>query len=123
MTPSMFEQAGVAAAEAGLINVECREGYGEALPVYDGWTDVVISNGVLNLMLDKRTALREMARVLKPEYGRYQLPSQKGEVEERRQIENGRSENVCSWSSRRVGRLSNLVIVGQASTRTSLASW
>ncbi|OFW20008.1 MAG: hypothetical protein A3H97_22610 [Acidobacteria bacterium RIFCSPLOWO2_02_FULL_65_29] len=66
MTPSMLEKARTAAAEAGLTNVEFREGYGEALPVQDGWADVVISNGVLNLMPDKRTALREMARVLRP---------------------------------------------------------
>jgi ubiquinone/menaquinone biosynthesis C-methylase UbiE len=36
------------------------------LPVPDGWADVVISNGVLNLTPDKRKALQEMARVLKP---------------------------------------------------------
>jgi len=34
--------------------------------VDDGWADVVISNGVLNLMPDKASALEEMSRVLKP---------------------------------------------------------
>lgn len=72
MTPAMLDKARAAAAEAGLANVEFREGYGEALPVEDVWADVVISNGVLNLMPDKRAALREMARVLKPE-GRLQI--------------------------------------------------
>jgi len=72
MTASMLEKARAAAVEAGLGNVEFREGYGEALPVQDSWADVVISNGVLNLMPDKRTALREMARVLKPG-GRLQI--------------------------------------------------
>jgi arsenite methyltransferase len=43
-----------------------------ALPVPDGWANVVISNGVLNLLPDKLTALKEMARVLKPE-GRLQI--------------------------------------------------
>jgi ubiquinone/menaquinone biosynthesis C-methylase UbiE len=38
----------------------------------DGWADVVISNGVLNLLPDKLAALREMARVLKPA-GRLQI--------------------------------------------------
>ena len=47
-----------AAARMGLENVEFREGYGEALPVQDGWADVVISNGVLNLMPDKAPAWR-----------------------------------------------------------------
>jgi SAM-dependent methyltransferase len=73
MTPSMLEKASQAAKEAGLANVvEFREGYAEALPVEDGWADVVISNGVLNLMLDKTAALEEMARVLGPN-GRLQI--------------------------------------------------
>ncbi|MCH6552073.1 MAG: methyltransferase domain-containing protein, partial [Planctomycetes bacterium] len=44
-----------------------REGFGEELPVPDGWADVIISNGVLNLMPRKDVALAEWARVLKPE--------------------------------------------------------
>jgi ubiquinone/menaquinone biosynthesis C-methylase UbiE len=72
MTPSMLEKARRAAEEAGLKSVEFREGYAEALPVEDGWADVVISNGVLNLMPDKAAALQEMSRVLKPG-GRLQI--------------------------------------------------
>jgi ubiquinone/menaquinone biosynthesis C-methylase UbiE len=62
----MLKKARQAAKEMGLANVEFREGYAEALPVEDGWADVVISNGVLNLMPDKASALEEMSRVLKP---------------------------------------------------------
>ncbi len=72
MTPSMLEKARQGAKEAGLRNVEFREGYAEALPIEDGWADVVISNGVLNLMPDKSAALDEMSRVLKPN-GRLQI--------------------------------------------------
>jgi arsenite methyltransferase len=72
MTPAMLEKARLAAKETGLANVEFREGYAEALPVADGWADVVISNGVLNLMPDKAAALEEMARVLEPG-GRLQI--------------------------------------------------
>ena len=72
MTPSMLEKARRAANVLGLTNVEFREGYAEAQPVEDGWADVVISNGVLNLMPDKDAALEEMARVLKPN-GRLQI--------------------------------------------------
>jgi arsenite methyltransferase len=72
MTPGMLEKARRAAAEVGLANVEFRRGYAEELPVPDGWADVVISNGVLNLMPDKPAALKEMARVLKPR-GRLQI--------------------------------------------------
>ena len=72
MTPAMLKKAQQAAAASGQINVEFREGFGEALPVSDGWADVVISNGVLNLMPDKLAGLQEMARVLKPT-GRLQI--------------------------------------------------
>lgn len=72
MTPAMLEKARASAKAARVAHVEFREGYGEALPVPDGWADVVISNGVLNLMPDKRAALQEMARVLKPG-GRLQI--------------------------------------------------
>lgn len=66
MTPAMLEKARRGAATAGLSNVAFHEGYAEALPLPEGWADVVISNGALNLMPDKEAALIEMARVLKP---------------------------------------------------------
>jgi arsenite methyltransferase len=66
MTAAMLEKARRSATTAGLTNVEFLEGYAEALPVPEAWADVVISNGVLNLVPDKVAALMEMARVLKP---------------------------------------------------------
>ncbi|MEE9189957.1 MAG: methyltransferase domain-containing protein [Candidatus Neomarinimicrobiota bacterium] len=72
MTLAMLEKARNAADEAGLDNVDFREGMAEALPVPDGWADVIISNGVLNLMPDKSIVLQEMARVLKSA-GRLQI--------------------------------------------------
>jgi arsenite methyltransferase len=72
MTPAMLEKARHNAELLGLTNVEFREGYLEALPVADGSVDVVISNGVLNLCPDKKAALAEAFRVLKPG-GRMQL--------------------------------------------------
>src|SRR5439155_11883304 len=56
MTPAMPDKARTSAALAGMSNVEFREGFGEGLPVEDCWADVIISNGVLNLMPDKDTA-------------------------------------------------------------------
>src|SRR5207244_6395768 len=50
MTPAMLEMARQAASDPGLGNVEFREGLAESLPVADGWADVVISNGVINLV-------------------------------------------------------------------------
>jgi arsenite methyltransferase len=72
MTPAMLDMARKSASEAGVGHVEFREGLAEALPVPDGWADVIISNGVLNLLPDKLAALQEMARVLKPS-GRLQI--------------------------------------------------
>jgi SAM-dependent methyltransferase len=65
MTPAMIEKARSGAQESGISNVEFRHGHAAALPVGDGWADVVISNGVLNLIPDKLAALQEMARVLR----------------------------------------------------------
>ena len=72
MTAEMREKASGAAAESGLSQVEFREGYAEKLPVEDGWADVVISNGVVNLCPDKLGVFKEMNRVLKPG-GRIQI--------------------------------------------------
>jgi arsenite methyltransferase len=66
MTPEMLSKARRNAELAGLPNVEFRAGILEELPVGDGWGDVVISNGVLNLVPNKAAALREMHRVLRP---------------------------------------------------------
>lgn len=72
MTPEMLDKARANAAAARLTNVEFREGHAESLPVPNGWADLVISNGVLNLIPDKGAALREMHRVLRPR-GRLQI--------------------------------------------------
>jgi len=72
MTPAMLQKARKSATEAGLGNVKFRKGLAESLPVPDRWADVVISNGVLNLVPDKLAALQEMARVLTPT-GRLQI--------------------------------------------------
>jgi ubiquinone/menaquinone biosynthesis C-methylase UbiE len=66
MTPEMLERSRSIAKKMGLKNVEFREGLIEALPVEDGWADVVISNGVINLCPDKLGVYREIFRVLKP---------------------------------------------------------
>ena len=66
MTPEMLERSRSMAEKLGLKNVEFREGLIEDLPVEDGWADVVISNGVINLCPDKIGVYRQIFRVLKP---------------------------------------------------------
>ena len=65
-TPEMLERSRAMAEIAGLKNVEFREGLIEDLPVEDGWADVVISNGVINLCPDKIGVYRQIFRVLRP---------------------------------------------------------
>jgi len=65
MTQEMLLKARGVAAEMGLNHVEFREGLIEDLPVGDGWADVVISNGVINLCADKRRIFSEIHRVLR----------------------------------------------------------
>jgi len=66
MTPAMLQRARKAAAEAGLAQVEFREGRLEAMPVADGSVDAVTSNCVINLVPDKAAVFREVARILRP---------------------------------------------------------
>jgi len=66
MTPEMLDKSTTTADVLGLQNVEFRKGLLEAMPVEDGWADVVISNGVINLCPDKRAAFSEIRRVLRP---------------------------------------------------------
>jgi arsenite methyltransferase len=72
MTPSMLERVRQSAAEMGLNNVELHEGLIESLPLEDGSVDVVISNGVIDLVPDKDAVFDEIDRVLKPG-GRLQI--------------------------------------------------
>ncbi len=66
MTAEMLSKSRATATQQGLEHVEFREGFAEALPVEDGWADVVISNGVINLCADKRAVFDEIDRVLRP---------------------------------------------------------
>ena len=66
MTPEMLAKSRQTAEVLGLAHVEFRHGLAESLPVGDGWADVVISNGVINLCADKQAVFAEILRVLRP---------------------------------------------------------
>lgn len=66
MTDEMLELARTNAARAGATNVEFLKGRIEQVPLPDGAVDVVISNCVINLSVDKPKVLAEMFRVLAP---------------------------------------------------------
>ena len=66
MTAEMLAKSRATASTMGLANVEFREGLLEDMPVADGWADVMISNGVINLCVDKKQVFSEIMRVLRP---------------------------------------------------------
>src|SRR6476659_4613771 len=72
MTPAMLTKARIAAAEMGAANVEFVESEAERLPFSDESFDVVISNGVIDLIPDKDAVFAEIFRVLAPG-GRIQI--------------------------------------------------
>jgi ubiquinone/menaquinone biosynthesis C-methylase UbiE len=72
MTPEMLSRARAAASELGAQNVDFVEGDVEKLPFAADSFDVVISNGVIDLIPDKDAVFSEIFRVLRPG-GRLQI--------------------------------------------------
>ncbi|MBM3134332.1 MAG: methyltransferase domain-containing protein [Chloroflexi bacterium] len=93
MTDEMLKKARAGAAAMGATNVEFREGLAESLPLPDNFADVVISNGVLNLMLDKTATLTEWFRVLKPG-GRLQV----GDILVERAVPAEALDDISLWT-------------------------
>lgn len=93
MTSEMLKKAQAGAAAMGATHVEFHEGLAESLPLPDGFADVVISNGVLNLTLDKTETLREWCRILKPG-GRLQV----GDILVERAVPADAMEDISLWT-------------------------
>jgi arsenite methyltransferase len=72
LTTAMLEKLQASVAAAGVSNARALEGNAEHIPLPDASVDVVTSNGVLNLVPDKRAAFAEIHRVLRPG-GRLQI--------------------------------------------------
>ena len=72
LTAAMTRKLKTAARADGLANVSVVQGSAEQIPLADGSVDSITSNGMLNLVPDKRRAVREMFRVLRPG-GRLQI--------------------------------------------------
>ena len=72
MTPEMAAKARQSVAESGLGTVTIVEGSAERMPFVDASFDVIISNGVIDLIPDKDAVFSEILRVLRPG-GRIQL--------------------------------------------------
>ena len=72
MTPAMLHRARDSAQEMGFGNVEFHESLIESLPLEDASVDIVISNGVIDLVPDKDAVFDEIDRVRRPG-GRLQI--------------------------------------------------
>lgn len=72
MTHTMLERASQSARDLGLDNVELHRSLIESVPVEDASIDVVLSNGVIDLVPDKAAVFDEIGRVLRPG-GRLQI--------------------------------------------------
>jgi SAM-dependent methyltransferase len=93
MTLEMLKKAQAGAEAIGAAHVAFREGLAELLPLPGDFADVVISNGVLNLTLDKTATLREWHRVLKPG-GRLQV----GDILVERPVPASALEDISLWT-------------------------
>ena len=93
MTPEMLGKARAAASELGLGNVEFVESEAESLPFPDASLDVVISNGVIDLIPDKEAVFAEIHRVLAPG-GRIQL----ADVTIQRPVSEEGRRNIDLWT-------------------------
>ncbi len=100
MTDEMLELARRNQIEAGLQNVEFLKGEIEAIPLPDSSIDVIISNCVINLSVDKNEVFREAHRVLKAE-GRFAVT----DIITTRRFSVEEQSDLASWTGCLAGAL------------------
>jgi len=93
MTPEMLTKARAGAHELGAANVSFVEGEAERMPFDDASFDVVISNGVIDLIPDKDAVFAEIHRILRPG-GRIQI----ADVTIQRPVSEEGKRNIDLWT-------------------------
>jgi arsenite methyltransferase len=93
MTPAMLERARRAADQLGAAHARFVEGQAEQLPFAEAAFDVVISNGVIDLIPDKDAVFTELFRVLRPG-GRMQI----ADVTIQRPVSEEGQRNIDLWT-------------------------
>jgi len=94
MTQAMLDKANDAQEELRFDHLEYRQGFSESLPMSDGWADLVISNGVVNLSPDKDRVFKEIFRVLRPG-GRIQI----ADITVDKEIPEGAKHDIDLWTN------------------------
>jgi SAM-dependent methyltransferase len=94
MLGEMLDKSRKTAEFMGLKNVEFREGLLEEIPLENGWADVVVSNGVINLCADKKRVFSELWRVLRPG-GRLQF----GDIANGMPVPESAIRNIDLWTA------------------------
>ena len=94
MLPEMLEKSRRTAESMGLKNIEFREGLLEEMPLENGWADVAISNGVINLCADKKRVFSELWRVLRPG-GKLQF----GDIANGKPVPESAVRNIDLWTA------------------------
>ncbi len=93
MTDEMLQRAEAAKRQANLPQLKFEKAYLEQIPVADGWADVIISNGVINLCPDKLAVFKEIHRALKPG-GRIQI----GDIMVHKQVSESAKQKIDLWT-------------------------
>ena len=102
MTDEMLAEANANKAKAGMTNAEFLKGHIEDIPLPDGSVDVVVSNCVINLSVDKDQVFREIYRVLKPG-GRVAV----SDIVTTRPLPEGVRKSLLAWSGCVAGALTS----------------
>jgi SAM-dependent methyltransferase len=93
MTEEMLEKGMQAKTAMGLEQLSFRHGYLEEIPIEDGWADVVISNGAINLSPGKLKVFREIHRVLR-HGGRMQI----GDIMVHKPVPDSAKQKIDLWT-------------------------
>ncbi len=93
MTAAMLDGARASATEMGIENVELHESLIESLPLDDASVDLVISNGVIDLIPAKDAVFDEIDRVLRPG-GRLQI----ADVVIHKEVSEDARKNIDLWT-------------------------
>lgn len=102
MTDEMLAAANANKKKAGVTNAEFLKGHIEEIPLPEATVDVVISNCVINLSVDKDQVFHEIFRILKPG-GRVAV----SDIVTTKPLPDGARQNLLAWAGCIAGALTD----------------